>query len=187
MFTEVRPAPLIIRRSSLDRRTVERKLRIEPDSQRTVVFLGARGRISASALGAAATAASDFLFLVLDAAAACGPENIRHIVLDDNLNFSDVLLASDVVISKLGYGIVAECAAGKKRLLYPRREAFREDLITSAEAPRYTNIREIPLENFETGAWTGHLHELLKEPQPALEIPSNGAVVCAEELSRRLS
>jgi hypothetical protein len=185
VFSEVHPVPLVVRRSSLDRGTVEDALGIQRLGHRAVVFWGARGHLPATVLRVAA-AKPQYLFLVLDPALAGCAENIRCIVLDRRLTFSDVLCASDVVVSKLGYGIVAECVAAKKRLLHPRREGFREDQITSTQISLYTNALELPSLDLAAGTWGEYLDQILDEPLPMREMRSDGAAVCAEALSRRL-
>jgi hypothetical protein len=103
------------------------------------------------------------------------------------LNFADVLSVSNVVVSKLGYSIVAECLANGTALLWPPRQGFREDEILMAEAPEYVRALPLALSDFDSGQWTNSLQTLLSLPQPPKTMLLNGAEVCAAFITERLA
>ena len=74
------------------------------------------------------------------------------------LSFADLLAASDVVISKLGYGMVAACVANGTSLLFPTRSGFREDIALRQGAQRYLRSYEISAERF-TPATGRHIYD----------------------------
>ena len=98
----------------------------------------------------------------------------------------DLLRACDVVESKLGYGIVADCIANGTALLFPPRQGFREDELTRERAPAFMRLREIPPADYESGAWSAPLRSLLESPAPPGAPATDGAEVCAALLSRWL-
>jgi hypothetical protein len=151
-----------------------------------VVLMGFRGRISEAAFRRAAEESPDTLFLTFEAAEAAGVANAQLVEVTRATSFQDLAAASDVVIAKLGYGLVSGCVAGKNRLLYAPREGFREDEITGAEAARYTALRAIGLEDFQAGRWRRHIDAVLAQPLPAETIGADGAAVCAERIARLL-
>ena len=84
-----------------------------------------------------------------------------------------------MVVSKLGYGMIADCIAAGTRLAWPRREGFREDEVTEREAPRYLRMAEVPREEFRAGEWTPALNRTMALPPPTEQMPLDGAAACA--------
>ena len=166
VFRRVIDAPLVAWRSTGDSEEVLRKLNIAPDDPRPKIVLGMRGGMEASILEKAASEAPDMLFLA-------PPRDVE---------FVDMLAVCDVAVTKLGYGIVADCIAAQTALLWPRRTGFREDEITSVEAAKYTRMREIPVADFLSGNWASHLRSLLAQPKPTARMDAGGAEFCAEAL-----
>jgi len=107
------------------------------------------------------------------------PENLRVIHPAAEIDFSDILGACEVAISKLGYGILSDCIANETALLYPPRIGFREDEISQRVCPRYMRMREISGADFETGNWRGELMALLRQAPAPESIPINGDQVIA--------
>ncbi|MBI4907209.1 MAG: hypothetical protein HY820_26530 [Acidobacteria bacterium] len=184
VFRRVRQVPAIARKRRLDPKSVRERLGIEHDAYRAVVFVASRGRLGMDTLLRAATGAPEFLFLVAGEVPA-GLANVRSVALTRELNFSEVVGASDVVVSKLGYGTVVECMSAGKRLLYPPREGFAEDEVTEREAPRFLNLAPIPLTDYAGGEWRTYVEALLRQPPPREVTNCRGAEVCAEMLAER--
>jgi hypothetical protein len=111
---------------------------------------------------------------------------LRHIPLNREFTFSALLSSSSVVLSKLGYGIVADCLAARVPILWPRRSGFREDEVTLAEASPYLPMHEIPHADLFAGNWKPHLDQLLRMPMPRQGLPTDGATVAAQIISSRL-
>jgi hypothetical protein len=187
VFPQVIPVPLVARRGTLERPDVIRRLGLDPGDGRPRVLVGMRGGVADEALERAATEARDYLFLRPDRGGEASPalaENLRPVRLDPALDFSDLLTVSDVVVSKLGYGMVADCIAAGTRLLWPPRTGFREDEVTAALAPRFLRMTELPVESFRGGHWLTSLDQCMALPQPPEEMPLNGATACAQLVSR---
>jgi L-arabinokinase len=83
-----------------------------------------------------------------------------------NLRYCDLVAAADVVVSKLGYGIVSECIANQTALLYLPRGNFREHPILEAGVRRYVPACEIQLEDLLSKRWQDRIFELLGQPFP---------------------
>jgi len=174
-FRQVIDIPLIAsapRASSLDRH-----------SRRVLISL--RGGITAESLIRAATSAPDYEFLSTTNVPSNPPKNLLHFPITRSLTFSDLLAASSVVLSKLGYGIVADCLAARKPILWPRRSGFREDEVTLAEASPYLPMLEIPHEELFAGNWKPYLDQLLEMKMPEANLPTNGAPLAARIISSR--
>jgi len=150
------------------------------------VLISLRGGIAEDSMIKAAQSSSDYLFSSLTPVPSGSPANLAHFAPSRRFPFSALLTASSLVLSKLGYGIVADCLAARIPLVWPRRYGFREDEVTLAEASPYLPMLEIPHEDLFAGNWRPYLDELLKMPMPKENLPTNGAAVAARIISSRL-
>ena len=180
MFEQVIDAPIVTRRTSRDPREVRAQLGLTRET-RPIVFPAMRGALAAEAIDRAASA-NEIVILYLDVEGRVHSKDARLVRLGSDLRHADVMAAADVIVSKAGYGIVSECVAGGKSLLYPRRKNFREDEILLPQAARYLRLHEISRENFLSGNWSGSLRELLAQPAPAETARVDGAKFCARLL-----
>lgn len=98
----------------------------------------------------------------------------------DGYRYEDLVRASDVVVTKPGYGIIAECLANDTALLYTDRGNFIEYDVLVANMPRVLRTRFISHEDLFAGRWQEHLDALLAQPAPPLRPATNGAEVAAE-------
>ena len=96
--------------------------------------------------------------------------------------YEDLVRASDVVVTKPGYGIIAECLANDTALLYTDRGNFIEYDVLVANMPRFLRSRFISHEDLFAGRWQEHLDAVLAQPGPPLRPATNGAQVAAEIL-----
>lgn len=174
MFRHVAQVPLLAPKPTRSRASVRAQLGLRQDQP--ALLLCFRGNISEAAIARARLDASRYAFLDM------GPTMQSH----PDLSFSDLAGACDLLIGKLGYGLVAACVANQWRLLHIAREGFREDVITRAEAPRYTCLQEMPLADFAAGRWAAHLDTLLSAPMPASSLPATGARECTERILSHL-
>ena len=101
----------------------------------------------------------------------------------NGLSYADVIAASDIVITKPGFGIVAECAANDTAMLYTDRRDFPEDAILIAGIP--TMIRAAHISNVDllTGNWQLNLDDLLNTRRPEASCQVNGAEVISLRLA----
>ena len=188
VFPQVIPVPLVAVRATRGRDDAGRHLGLDPGDRRPRVLVGMRGGVAGETLARAAASAPDFLFLRLDRgdAPSAQADNVRPVRLDPSLDFSDLLAASDVAVSKLGYGMIADCIAAGTRLVWPPRAGFREDDVTRVEAPRYLRMTEMPAERFHNGDWAETLRRAMALPGAPETMPLDGAAACARYLMGRL-
>ncbi len=153
MFGEVQAMPLAVRRATRNRAEALEQLDIEARDERRRVVLAMRGRIPLAARERAARENPDCLFLHFETDDALHAENMQAVELTPSINFTDVLQVADVVVSKLGYGILSECIAADKAILCPPRRRFREDEIFDREAAKYVRLLGISQSAFAGGDW----------------------------------
>jgi len=104
---------------------------------------------------------------------------------DRGWRYEDLVAAVDVVATKPGFGIIAECAANDTALLYTSRGHFVEYEVLVQEMPRYVRSQFIPQEALFAGEWLPYLEELLAQdrPEPA---DTDGAAQAAGLILERL-
>ncbi len=100
----------------------------------------------------------------------------------DGFRYEDLVAAADVVVTKPGYGIVAEAIANDTAILYTSRGHFVEYEVMVEALPRLTRCRYIPMPDLLRGHWQGHLDRLLELPPVAVKPATNGAEVAADTI-----
>jgi L-arabinokinase len=93
--------------------------------------------------------------------------------------YEDLVRAVDVVVTKPGYGIIAECAANDTAMLYTSRGRFVEYDVLVAGIGRYVRAAFISQDDLFAGRWGDHLTRLLAAPPPTERPRVDGAKVGA--------
>jgi L-arabinokinase len=102
------------------------------------------------------------------------------------LRYSDLVRASDVVLTKPGYGIISECIANGTAMIYTSRGHFVEYPLLVRAMPRYLRCRFLDNDSLLTGRWLGALKDVSGAPPPLERPATNGAEVVAAMLDRKL-
>lgn len=97
----------------------------------------------------------------------------------DGFRYEDLVAAVDIVLTKPGYGIVAECIANGAAMLYTSRGRFREYDVFVAEMARYLQCRFIDQQDLFAGRWRHAIEPLLASPPPPERAATNGADIAA--------
>ena len=95
------------------------------------------------------------------------------------LRYEDLVHAVDVVLTKPGYGIIADCVANGTAMLYTSRGRFAEYDVMVEQMPRYLRCHYLALEPFETGVWSEALRALMDTASPPARWRTDGAEVAA--------
>ena len=102
----------------------------------------------------------------------------------NGLSYADIIAAADIVITKPGFGMVAECAANNTAMLYTERSNFPEDSILIAGMPTMIRAAHISNEDLLGGNWQSHLDGLLNTRQPETFCQVNGAEVISQKIAK---
>jgi L-arabinokinase len=104
-------------------------------------------------------------------------------IYDAGLRYPDLVRASDVVVTKPGYGIVSECVANGTAMVYTPRGRFAEYPVMLREMPRY--LRCAPLDNAAllAGRWLAALDAAAGAPPPPEQPATDGAEVVADMIA----
>jgi L-arabinokinase len=103
-------------------------------------------------------------------------------VYGSGLRYEDLVRAADVVVTKPGYGIIAECLANETALLYTDRGRFAEYDVLVESMPRLVPCRYMPRTDLLTGRWQDHLDAVASQPWPTTRPRTDGAAVAARYL-----
>jgi L-arabinokinase len=187
MTEVVEDIPHIARRSAQGRQTA-----------RTLLGVGAAETIVLASFGGLGLTldyeriarANPFRLIVTQqesAQAATAPNLIRlsrQEMSQRGLRYEDLVAASDVVVSKPGYGIVSECIANGAALLYTSRGRFAEQDVFIREMPEALRCRALPQEDLLSGRWRDAVSALLAQDAPARTPSTDGAAVAAAAILR---
>ena len=100
--------------------------------------------------------------------------------------YEDIVAAVDVVATKPGYGIIAECVANDTAIVYTSRGHFVEYDVLVREMPRWLRCGFISNEDLLAGRWQQALDETLALPVPPETIAVDGAERTARYILERL-
>jgi L-arabinokinase len=191
VFAQVSPLPLIARRPSVPRETTRRHLGWPLDRKIALASFGGYGlpRLDLGQLDCA----HDWTIATTDRVSPNAgplPAHVTYLSEDtmgpDGLRYEDIIAAVDAVVTKPGFGILAECVATGTPMLYTSRGVFREYDVLVAEMPRYVRCRFIAPADLLAGRWRAALDTLLAQPPPTETMAVNGADVAADRLAEWL-
>jgi L-arabinokinase len=189
VFDRVQPIPLVARRPTQSR-----------VATRNHFGLPARGRVVLLSFGGyglpaldpdAIDCGSGWTIVTTDRTSAGNPM-AQHAVLitEDALagpfRYEDLVAAADVVMTKPGYGIIAECIAAETAIVYTSRGAFREYDVLVAAMPRVLRCGFISHRDLFAGRWKEALDAVLQAPDPPEHPAVNGAEVAAQTIEECL-
>lgn len=115
------------------------------------------------------------------------PPGVAYVVesafVGSGFRYEDLVAAVDVVLTKPGYGIVAECVATGTAMLYTSRGHFREYDVLVQGLRRFARSRFLPQPDLFAGRWRDALDALMRQPAAAERMEANGAEVAARLIS----
>lgn len=114
------------------------------------------------------------------------PSNVRMLderkLYGDGWRYEDLVAAVDVVMTKPGYGIIAECVANDTAIVYTSRGHFVEYDVLVREMPRWLRCGFISNDDLLAGRWHEVLMRTLSLPAP----PETAVVDGAERAAIRI-
>jgi UDP:flavonoid glycosyltransferase YjiC (YdhE family) len=181
-FKHVEDVPLIARKAGQSRSEVRCDLGL---SQHQCVALLSFGGFNARALNLEAFGEwGDYVFLVtppLPRSVNAVPANVR-VLNETPADYVSLIAACDVVVTKPGYGIVADCLANRVAMLFTDRGPFREYAVLAAALPQLGRATYIPSQDLIRGDVGPYLQRLLALNTPWTDQPMNGAEVVARRV-----
>ena len=102
----------------------------------------------------------------------------EHAWYGSGYRYEDLVHAADVVVTKPGYGIIAECLANDTAIVYTSRGEFAEYDVLVDALQRHARSAFVSNADLEGGRWAGAIHEALAHPRPAA-VDTRGADIAA--------
>lgn len=189
-FERVIDLPFVARHSTRGRADTRHALRLPDDRPVVLVSFGGFGL---DGLALAAVAATGRWTLVTTGGrrrGGRGPSPVRHVgphlfevderhLYGEGFRYEDLVAASDVVVTKPGYGIVSECLANGAAVVYTSRGPFAEYDVLVAHMPRYLRCAFVGNDDLRAGRWATAIDAALAAPPPAERPATDGALVAA--------
>jgi hypothetical protein len=104
-----------------------------------------------------------------------------HLLKKEDFRYEDLVASADAVISKLGYGTVAEALLNGAALIYPPRRAFAEHPVLEKAVRDWGHGFCIPQRDYRAVNWKSVLETAVSQGRPQ-RVKSNGARLCASRI-----
>jgi len=187
-FPRRRDSPLVARRAVLSPADARQRLGLPPHERIVLLSFGGIG----VELTTAPTAPRGVTFVATQSAGhgATLPANCRLISNTDlaarRVRYEDLVAAADVVMTKPGYGIVADCIANGTAMIYTPRGRFAEYACLVRGIAAHLPHAFISNDDLHGGRWSDALDAVFAQPRRPAEMDISGAAVAAEILDDRL-
>jgi L-arabinokinase len=100
--------------------------------------------------------------------------------------FADMIASMDAVVSKPGFGILSDCIANRKPLIYADRSDFREYAILVDAIRKYIKNVHIPAAELYRGNLEESLARIWQCPEAKEELALGGDRVAARRIAEQL-
>jgi hypothetical protein len=193
IFHRVERLPLVTRRATQPRAATRARFGLPAQGRVALLSFGGYGL---PALNLSTIDARDAWTIVTTDRVTADAITLPHVrviaerdFLGSPYRYEDLVAAVDLVVTKPGYGIIAECIATGTPIVYTSRGEFREyDVLVSA-LPRLLRSHFISHRDLFAGRWRDIFAAALAQPAPADRMTTNGADVAArliDEMDRAL-
>jgi UDP:flavonoid glycosyltransferase YjiC (YdhE family) len=182
VFPRREPIPWVARFSSLSKAQARAKFKLPASATLILLSFGGLGleRLPWERLGRL----RDYFFI------ATGKTDIREsnllVLPDEQPHYEDLVRAVDAIVTKPGYGIVADTIAHQLPMLYTDRGEFPEYPRLVEALGDCSTAAYIPQSELLSGNIAPYLQALFQKPLNWPTVPLNGADVAAEKIIRLL-
>ena len=176
-FPNILDIPMVARKAWMDSSEVREKLGIMKTDKLVLVALRQEDLKQINFRNLAKH--GDYIFLFFTPV----PQNPNFVsIAADFLSFPNLVAASEMVMSKPGYGIISECFINKIPLLYTSRINFLEYDILVENLRKINSGLFVPRNDFLSGNWNDYVKIIEKEKNTWPDWPTNGAEVAADKI-----
>jgi len=98
--------------------------------------------------------------------------------------FRDQVASVDVIVTKPGFGIVSDCIANGKPIVYVPRDDFNEAFLLEEAIQKYTAYSRIEPQDLYAGRWLDSLEQARQRQPQQPPPPQNGAAEIAQRILR---
>jgi L-arabinokinase len=192
-FRHVVDLPFVARRSARNRDEVRQRLGLDGPEPVVLVSFGGFGLESVGVEALSRLTGHRFVVtegsLVPKGARAAGEATIRrsnvvsvneHAWYADGFRYEDLVKAADVVVTKPGFGIIAESLANGAAVVYTSRGEFAEYDVLVAHMPKYLRCAFISNEDLLAYRWQPAIEAAVGAPPPPERPDLDGADFAAD-------
>ncbi|NLP01816.1 MAG: UDP-N-acetylglucosamine--N-acetylmuramyl-(pentapeptide) pyrophosphoryl-undecaprenol N-acetylglucosamine transferase [Fibrobacter sp.] len=176
-FSRKQSVPVVGRKGKNVRELVIRKYRLSENKKLGLIYVGDFGMDGAQWQRLAEI--EDWEFLGLHPLVGNPPN--YHIINKKEFRYQDLTASCDVVISKLGYGVVSECFLNGIPLIYLPRALFAEYPALEKAVQFWGGGVCLDEESFLKLDWKEALERAASQEKPP-PIESDGAGICAQKI-----
>jgi L-arabinokinase len=182
-FPRIRDIPFVARKARLTRADVRRRLCLPHDERIVLLSFGGIG----VALRRAPAAPPGVSFISNQTPSSSPPPPWCRAIQTAamaaaEVRYEDLVAASDAVITKPGYGIVAECIANGTPMVYTPRGRFAEYACLIPGIETHLPHALISNDDLYMGRWRQSLEAVFAQPRRTPDIDTCGAGVAADAL-----
>jgi hypothetical protein len=186
-FPRIRDLPLVARRATVAPGDVRARLGLPRDERVVLLSFGGIGlalpRVPQMAgvrfVAAGGASAGN--------TASPGCRTVNHAAMTAaGVRYEDLVGACDAVLTKPGYGIVAECIANRTPMVYTARGRFAEYDCLVAGIEAHLAHAFISNQELYAGRWAAALESVFAQPRPDATVRTDGAEAAAELLASML-
>lgn len=179
-FPRRRDIPFVARRAALSRDDVRTRLALRRGDRLVLISFGGLGL----QLERAPTIPGvTFLSTVGGGQGPAGGRAFSHAQMTAaGVRYEDLVGACDAVMTKPGYGIVAECIANATPIVYTARGRFAEYPCLVAGIEAHVPNAFISNDDLRAGRWGAALESVFAQPRREPSVRIDGATVAAQQL-----
>jgi hypothetical protein len=186
-FAKMQDVPLVARRAALAPDAVRRRLGLPAAERLVLLSFGGIGL----ALASLPAAPRGVTFVATQSATVSNPPRGCRYITNDALRaagvrYEDVIAGCDAVLTKPGYGIVADCLANSTPIIYTPRGRFAEYAVLVSAIETHLPHAFISNEDLYAGHWAAALEAVFAQPRFRADVDITGATVAAEVLSKMM-
>jgi hypothetical protein len=177
-FPRIEDIPLVARRSRKGKIKIRQDLGLP--FERKIGLMGFSCLdLRGGAIPEIARFSQDYLFLIRP------PLNWKSSVfrkVEEGVPFADLVCASDFVITKPGYGMVADCLSHGTPMIYSDRGEFPEYPILVEGIKSHLACCHMPNQDLYSGHWGPYLEDISRQPRLRPQLETDGARVAAQRI-----
>ena len=178
-FRRIEDIPLVARRSGKEKAEIRQTLNLPHD--RKIGLIGfSRLDLQEQAIRKIGHLSPDYLFLIKHPLNWNSP--VFRKVEEAEVSFTDLICAADFVITKPGYGMVADCLSHGTPMIYSDRGEFPEYPILVEGIKSHLSCCFMPNQDLYSGHWGPYLENISQQPRLQPKLRTDGAEVAAERI-----
>jgi len=104
-----------------------------------------------------------------------------HLMDKKSFPYEDLVASAEVMVTKIGYGVVSQGLVNGTPLIYLPREDFAEFPVLEKAVQEWGHGYRLSKEDYHGLKWEGVLGEVSKKERPK-PVPSEGGKICAREI-----